>query len=72
MLIEFKELTETAVPNLNGGEGTISAKMSVHKNCKMMIAKIPAGASIGMHIHETSDDINYVISGSGTAICGRK
>ena len=27
------------------------------------------GGSIGLHKHETSDDINYVLSGTGKAIC---
>ena len=33
---------------------------------------IHAGGSIGMHRHETSDDINYIISGNGEAICDGK
>lgn len=27
------------------------------------------GGSIGRHTHETSDDINYILSGTGKAIC---
>ena len=30
---------------------------------------IRPGGSIGLHRHETSDDINYVLSGVGAAIC---
>lgn len=32
----------------------------------LMVAK---GGSIGVHKHETSDDINYVLSGNGKATC---
>ena len=30
---------------------------------------IHPGGSIGLHKHPTSDDINYVISGTGKAVC---
>lgn len=70
MLIDFNCIPEAGIPNLNGGDGVVSARMSVQKNGKMMIARIPPNASIGMHRHETSDDINYVISGTGIAVCG--
>ena len=33
---------------------------------------IHIGGSIGLHKHETSDDINYVLSGNGKAICDGK
>ena len=33
---------------------------------------IHAGGSIGPHRHETSDDINYIISGAGYAVCDGK
>lgn len=69
MLIDFDSMEEVCIPNLNGGHGAVSAKMIVHKNGKIMLARIPEGASIGIHKHETSDDINYVISGTGKAVC---
>ena len=36
---------------------------------KIIPTKIHPGGSIGLHKHETSDDINYVLSGTGKAIC---
>ncbi len=36
---------------------------------KIIPTVIHAGGSIGMHKHATSDDINYVLSGTGKAIC---
>lgn len=69
MLIDFIQMNAVTISNLNGGDGEVSAKMSVQKNGKIMLAKLPAGTSIGMHTHETSDDINYVIRGVGKAVC---
>ncbi|WP_195964474.1 cupin domain-containing protein [Clostridium cuniculi] len=72
MIINFDEINEVIIPNLNNGNGEVSAKMSINTNGKIMIARIPVGSSIGIHTHETSDDINYVISGIGKAVCDDK
>lgn len=31
--------------------------------------RIHAGGSIGLHTHQTSDDINFILSGTGIAVC---
>lgn len=54
---------------MNDGTGTMSAKMFMDEQEKIIPAKIHPGGSIGLHKHETSDDINYVLSGTGKAIC---
>ena len=59
MLVNFNKIQEHTYSGMNKGTGTISAKMCT----------IHAGGSIGIHKHETSDDINYVLSGNGKAIC---
>lgn len=69
MLINFDEMKEITIPHLNGGEGEVSAKMYMDESGKIMVSRIPAGASIGMHEQSTSNDINYVISGTGMVIC---
>ncbi len=35
-------------------------------------SRIHAGGSIGSHSHPISDDINYILSGTGKAICDGK
>ncbi len=72
MLIDFEELKEVTIPHLNGGEGSVSAKIYIDKTGKIMVSKIPVGGSIGLHRQSTSNDINYVISGTGKAICDGK
>lgn len=47
----------------------MSAKMFMDEGLKVILCKIHAGGSIGIHKHDTSDDINYVLSGTGKAIC---
>lgn len=69
MLIRFNEMKETTISEMNGGLGTISAKMHMEPSNKIMISRLPAGSSIGTHRHTTSCEVNYVLSGTGKAIC---
>lgn len=72
MQIDFNEIKEQTVSGMNGGTGELSAKMYISQKGKIIPSRIHKGGSIGMHRHETSDDINYIISGNGKAICDGK
>ena len=69
VIINFNEIDEQRLSGMNHGTGEISAKMFMSKNGKIIPCRIHTGGSIGIHKHPTSDDINYVISGTGKAIC---
>ena len=69
MLINFNEIQEHTLPGMNNGTGEMSARMYMDANGKIIPGRIHAGGSIGNHKHETSDDINYVLSGCGKAVC---
>lgn len=72
MIIDFNEIKEVKIAGMNGGTGEITAKMYMDKYGKVIPCCIHVGGSIGIHKHETSDDINYIISGTGKAICNGK
>lgn len=72
MLIDFKELKDVSIANLNGGNGEVVSKMFFDGNNRIMISRLPKGVSIGAHTHTEGGDINYVLSGSGTAVCNGK
>ncbi len=72
MIIDFNEIEEVKISGMNGGTGEITAKMYMDKYGKVIPCCIHVGGSIGIHKHETSDDINYIISGTGKAICNGK
>ena len=69
MLLDFNAIKEINVSGMNGGTGTMTAKMYMGERGKIIPCSIHPGGSIGLHRHETSDDINYVLSGIGKAIC---
>ena len=72
MIINFHEIKEMCVPGMNNGTGEMSAKMYIGSEEKIISCNIHAGGSIGIHRHPTSDDINYILSGTGKAICDGK
>ena len=72
ILIDFNEIKEMKVSRMNGGTGEMTAKMYMDEFGKIIPCHIHTGGSIGLHKHETSDDINYIISGSGIAVCDGK
>ena len=72
MLINFNEISERRFPGTNNGTGEMSVKMFISEQGKIIPCRIHKDGSIGMHRHETSDDVNYVISGNGKAICNGK
>ena len=69
MRINFNDIKEMTIPGMNSGTGMMSAKMYMDNQGKIIPCTIHIGGSIGLHKHETSDDINYVLSGEGKAIC---
>ncbi len=69
MLIDFNHIKEMTIPGMNNGTGTMTAKMYMSDKGKIIPTKIHPGGSIGMHKQDSGDDINYVLSGTGKAIC---
>lgn len=57
------------IHGMNNGNGTMTAKMFMDKQVKIIHSCIHKGGSIGTYLHKTSDNINYVISGKGITMC---
>lgn len=69
MLIDFNGQKAQAMPGMNHGTGEMSAKMFIGDAGKIIPCRLHKGGSIGMHSHPTSDDINFILSSVGKAIC---
>ena len=69
MLIDFNKLKEIHMPGMNNGTGEMTARMYMDDKGKIIPCSMHAGDSIGTHSHPTSDDINYILSGTGKAVC---
>ncbi|MBQ4368390.1 MAG: cupin domain-containing protein, partial [Candidatus Methanomethylophilus sp.] len=69
MRMDFGSMEEVTIPHMNGGEGSIIARMYNDDHSRIIYTRIPAGSSIGIHRQESGDDINYVLEGKGMAVC---
>ena len=69
MIIDFKNMEEKVMPNFCGGEIALNAKMVIDERNKILCGRLEPGASIGLHTHETSSEIIYVLQGKGKVLC---
>ena len=69
MLIDFNNITPVTIPGMNGGTGTMTARMYNDDAYSIIPTRIHPGGSIGKHRQESGDDLNYIISGTGMAGC---
>ena len=69
MKIDFNTIRETLIPNFKGGEKETAMRAFDDGTNKILRGRLVPGASIGMHVHETSSEIILITSGSGYVIC---
>ncbi len=72
MKLCFDEIPETRLESFYGGEKHLAANMYVDEHGKILRGRLEAGASIGLHTHDTSAEIIYFLSGSGKVITDGK
>ena len=68
MIIDFKNMEETASENFKGGEGVLYRKGHHDDMGKIIWLRIPQGSSIGYHTHETDCEVMYIVSGRARCI----
>lgn len=69
MQIDFNKIDSVTFPGMNNGTGTMSARMYNDDSYRIIPTEIHPGGNIGTHKQESGDDLNYIISGTGKAIC---
>lgn len=69
MKIDFNEMREMTFPGMNGGTGMMTARMYNDEKYRIIPTAIHPGGSIGLHTQDSGDDLNYIISGTGKAVC---
>ena len=72
MLIDFSAIPETVIPHMRGGEKEVHAHMFTDAMGKVMQGRLSAGASIGLHTHETNCEVIYILSGTASVVCDGK
>jgi len=69
MLIDFNKIQEATFPGMNQGTGEMTVRMYNDENYRIIPTVLHVGGSIGSHCQTSGDDLNYIISGTGKAIC---
>ena len=72
MLVDFDSADWIEIPHMNGGEGSVFAKMIMTRDTRIILTRIPPRSSIGLHTQNTGDDVNFILEGNGKAICDGK
>jgi mannose-6-phosphate isomerase-like protein (cupin superfamily) len=65
MIIDFKNMDVTVLPNFKGGEKEFAANMFFDGTNRIFKGRLVPGASIGMHTHDDSCEVIFILSGNG-------
>lgn len=68
MILNFNQMETKVLKHFNGGEKELKAKMQVDEHNKILYGTLEPGASVGLHTHETSSEIIYIVQGKGTVL----
>lgn len=68
MIIDFNKMDITVLPNFKGGEKEFAANMFFDGTNRIFKGKLIPGATIGMHTHEDSCEVIFVLEGNGTIV----
>ena len=68
MILDFPNIKEERLPRFKGGEKEYIARMFVDEHNRIMYGRLESGASIGMHMHDTSSETIYFLQGSGKVL----
>lgn len=68
MIIDFKNMDVTVLPNFKGGEKEFAANMFFDGTNRIFKGRLVPGASIGMHTHDDSCEVIFILEGNGTVV----
>ena len=68
MILRREDIEEKAMPEFKGGIGELNARMRTDENGKIMFGRLKPGNSIGLHTHDTSSEIIYILEGEADYI----
>lgn len=68
MKFAYSEIDAQIFPNFKGGEKNLTAKMFSDENNRFLHGSLEVGGTIGLHCHDTSSEIIYILSGVGKVL----
>jgi mannose-6-phosphate isomerase-like protein (cupin superfamily) len=68
MVLDFNTMEEAELEHFKGGKKSLKAQMFFDGNNRILHGTLVAGATIGLHTHDTNSEIIFILSGKGTVI----
>ena len=68
MKIRFDEMEVSVLPQFKGGEKEFAANMFFDGTNRIFKGRLIPGASIGMHTHDDSCEVIFILEGNGTIV----
>lgn len=68
MILDFNEMGVTVLPNFKGGEKEFAANMFFDGTNRIFKGWLVPGATIGMHTHDDSCEVIFILEGKGTIV----
>ena len=68
MKIEFDKMDVTLLPNFKCGEKEFAANMFSDGTNRIFKGRLVPGATIGMHTHDDSCEVIFILEGNGTVV----
>ena len=68
MIIDFSKMDVTVLLNFKGGEKEFAANMFFDGTNRIFKGILVPGATIGMHTHDDSCEVIFILSGHGTIV----
>lgn len=68
MIIDFNSMDVTVLPNFKGGEKEFAANMFFDGTNRIFKGRLIPGASIGVHTHDDSCEVIFILEGNGTIL----
>ena len=69
MYIRFQDMEEQELKAFKGGMYALNAKIYTDGQNKILRGRLIPGASVGMHRHEDSAEIIFLLQGCAKAVC---
>ena len=68
MKIDFRQIDESILPNFKGGERELAVNMFFDDTNRILKGRLVPGATIGMHTHDDSCEVIFILEGKGTMV----
>lgn len=68
MILDFNKMAETITPRFKGGEKEMVIKAYADEKNRIMLNRLIPGATVGLHTHEGSSEVIYILEGSGKVL----